>query len=111
MTERSTESNDRGRVIRFRPRGGVPGWRWPLRGSRPPNWPGGEFGKFDQPETDADYRHRMKMNLLGLAVTVVLMSVGAWLVVTLADIQKSQDCYLSGRRNCMPIPYAEPQRR
>jgi hypothetical protein len=109
-SERSTGSSDRGQVIRFRPRGGAPvGWRWPLPGSRP-DWSDKDFAKYEQPETEADYRHRMKMNLLGLAVTIVLMVVGAWLVTTLADIQKSQDCYLSGRRNCMPIPLHNPTR-
>jgi hypothetical protein len=111
MSEHSTESSDRGQVIRFRPRGGAPvGWRWPLPDSRRDNWSDKDFSKFEQPETEADYRHRMKMNLLGLAVTVVLMVVGAWLVTTLADIQKSQDCYLSGRRNCTQIPLHEPAR-
>jgi hypothetical protein len=49
-----------------------------MPGSRPGNWSSDEFGKFDKPETDEDYRHRMKMNLLGLAVTVVLMGVVIW---------------------------------
>jgi len=52
----------------------------------------------------------MKMNMLGLAVTIVLMVVGPWLVVTLAEIQKFQDCYPSGRRNCTPMPFHETQR-
>ena len=49
------------------------------------------------------------LGLSGNIVTIVLMSAGAWLVITLAEIQKNQDCYLSGRRNCMPIPH-ETQR-
>jgi hypothetical protein len=69
------------------------------QGKRPPD----DLAKYEHAETEDDYRHRMKMNMLGLIVTVVLMGAGAWLVVTLAEIQKNQDCYLSGRRNCMPI--------
>jgi hypothetical protein len=108
-SERSTDSPDRGQVIRFRPRGGAPvSWRWPVPGTQQRNWADQNFAKYEQPETDEDYRHRMKMNLLGLTVTIVLMVVGAWLVTTLADIQKNQDCFLSGRRSCAPIP--APQR-
>ena len=69
-------------------------------------WPGDDLAKYEHVETEDDYRHRMKMNMLGLIVTIVLMSAGAWLVVTLAEIQKNQDCYLSGRRDCMAIPHA-----
>ena len=72
-------------------------------------WPGDDLAKYERAETEDDYRHRMKMNMLGLIVTIVLMGVGAWLVLTLAEIQKNQDCYLSGRRNCTPIPH-ETQR-
>ena len=106
--DRSSKSDDGGRIIRFRPRGAAP-WRWPLPLSRHGKWPGEDFAKYEQAETEDDYRHRMKMNMLGLIVTIVLMSAGAWLVITLAEIQKNQDCYLSGRRNCMPIPH-ETQR-
>jgi hypothetical protein len=110
MPERSTDAPDRGQVIRFRPRGSAPGgWRWPLAGSQQRNWPDQDLTKYEQPETAADYRHRMKMNLLGLAITIVLMVLGAWLFTTLADIQKSQDCYLTGRRNCMPMPIPNAQ--
>jgi hypothetical protein len=106
MPERSTESPNRGQVIRFRPRGGAPGgWRWPLPGSQQHDRADDDFAKYERAETNEDYRHRMKMNLLGLTATIVLMVVGAWLVTTLADIQKSQDCYLSGRRNCAPLPF------
>jgi hypothetical protein len=112
LPERSPRNSDpdRGQIIRFRPRGGVPGWRWPLPGLRP-NRPQDGFEKFERPETKEDYRHRMKMNLLGLAVTILLMVVGAWLATTLAEIQKNQDCYLSGRGNCMKIPLHDTQRR
>jgi hypothetical protein len=108
MSDRSTDSGDDGRVIRFRPRGGVPGGiRWPL--SRPqPNWAGDDLAKFERPETEEAYRHRMKMNLLGLVITVVLMGLGAWLATTLAEIQKNQDCYMQGRRDCVPIPQGTP---
>jgi len=108
-SDRRSESGDEGRVVRFRPRGAAP-WRWPLPTRQKRDWTDDDLAKYEQPETEEDYRHRMKMNMLGLAVTIVLMVVGAWLVVTLAEIQKNQDCYLSGRRNCTPMPYHETQR-
>ena len=107
-SDRSSKSDDGGRVIRFRPRGIAP-WRWPLPRSQPSTGPDDDLSKYEKPETEDDYRHRMKMNMLGLIVTIVLMSAGAWLFATLAEIQKNQDCYLSGRRNCMSIPH-ETQR-
>jgi len=88
----------------------VPGWRWPLPGLRPNELKDG-FKKFERPETEEDYRHRMKMNVLGLVVTILLMAVGAWLATTMAEIQKNQDCYLSGRGNCMKIPLHQTERR
>ena len=111
MSQRTSDTPDRGQVIRFRPRRGAPAWRWPLAGLRPGQDREQGFPKFDPPETDADYRHRMKMNVLGLVVTVVLMGVGAWLATTLADIQKNQDCYLAGRRDCTPMPGPSALRR
>jgi hypothetical protein len=39
-------------------------------------WPGDDLAKYEHVETEDDYRHRMKMNMLGLIVTIVLMSAG-----------------------------------
>ena len=97
-------SSEKGRVVPFRPRGrSSAGWDWPdiKRGSSPVD----DLAKYEQDETEDDYRHRMKMNVLGLLVTVVLMVAGMWLIATLAEMQKNQDCYLSGRRTCMPIDF------
>ena len=45
----------------------------------------------------------MKMNFLGLAVTVLLVIAGIWIAETMAEMRRTQDCFLSGRRNCTPI--------
>ena len=45
----------------------------------------------------------MLVNLAALVFTVMLAGAGAWLAVKIADLRKTQDCYLSGRRNCAPI--------
>ncbi len=98
------QTPEEGRVIPFRPRRQAPqGWRWPLRPAR--HSPVKDLSKYEEGGAEDDYRHRMKMNVLGLAVIVLLMATGAWLVTTLAEIRKNQDCYLSGQRNCAPIKY------
>ncbi|MFD2183554.1 hypothetical protein [Rhodoplanes azumiensis] len=51
-----------------------------------------------------DYRDRMVANLAGLAVLAILIAGGLWIAVTMADQRKSQDCVLSGRPACTPIP-------
>jgi hypothetical protein len=51
----------------------------------------------------------MTMNLLGLAITAILVAVGVWLAVSIAEMRKNQDCVLQGRPNCakLNIPPAE----
>jgi hypothetical protein len=99
--------DDDGRVVPFRPRG-VPRWRWPVRGEgyRPVR----DLAKYEHGETHDDYRHRMTMNVLGLLITILLVVAGMWLVDKIAEMQKNQDCYLSGRRNCTPIEAPPIQR-
>jgi len=95
--------DERGRVLRFRPRGPPPrNWGWP-----PPdleqNTPVRDLARYEQTETSDDYRHRMAMNLLTLAVALVLIGSGLWLTSKLVENRNLQDCFLSGRRNCAPI--------
>ncbi len=45
----------------------------------------------------------MAVNFAGLVFTIALAAAGVWLAVTIADMRKNQDCFLSGRRNCTPI--------
>jgi hypothetical protein len=54
-------------------------------------------------EAEDDYRHRMKMNVLGLLVTILLVISGVWIADTMAETRKLQDCFLAGGRNCAPI--------
>lgn len=54
----------------------------------------------DEPD---DYRHRMKMNAITAVLLAVLVGGGIWLIDTMAQMRKNQDCVLSGRRDCAPI--------
>ena len=104
MSDRTALDQERGRVLRFRPRGVPPrgNWRWP---AGEPDYvpPLDDLAKYEHAETNDDYRHRMTMNMLALAVTLLLMMCGIWLTGKLVDMRNEQDCFLSGRSNCSPI--------
>jgi hypothetical protein len=68
------------------------------------------LGKFEQTDRPDDYRHRMTMNALALVATVLLIVIGVWIADTISRMQKDQDCYLSGQRNCTTID-APPMQR
>ena len=59
----------------------------------------GEGGK--QPPEDEG--NRGIENAVMLAVFVVLVAAGIWLLATMADVRKVQDCAAQGRRNCGAI--------
>jgi hypothetical protein len=104
-------SDDEGRVVRFRPRGASPsGWRWPLQRSRPGDTPVADLTKYQNTTGEDDYRHRMTMNALALAATTILVVAGIWLAVSIADMQKKQDCYLQGGRNCNQLVVPQTER-
>jgi len=108
-TQRPTTSEEEHRVLKFRPR----------TLARPPGRRG-ELGKQAQPE-DArqepndlsryerdrdepdDFRHRMLANVAAFAFTVALTAIGIWLAMSIADLRKTQDCVLMGRRDCAQI--------
>ena len=50
-----------------------------------------------------DFRHRMLANAAAFAFTVALTAIGIWLAVSIADLRKTQDCVLMGRRDCAQI--------
>jgi hypothetical protein len=109
-TEHSPPPDDAGRVIPFRPRGAVRGWRWPLNNFPRGDAPIDDLAKYERTESEDNYRHRMTMNALGFLVTIVLIFIGVWLANTISEMVKNQDCFLSGRRNCMQIDVPPIQR-
>jgi hypothetical protein len=92
-------------VLRFRPRGAPPrpAWRWPEPDPEQ-NTPVEDLSRYERTETPDDYRHRMTMNLLTLVVALALIGCGLWLTSKIVENRNLQDCFLTGRRNCAPIP-------
>ena len=50
-----------------------------------------------------DFRQRMLANVAAFAFTVALTAIGIWLAMSIADLRKTQDCVLMGRRDCARI--------
>ena len=95
---RPTPSEPEGRVLPFRPRGSL----FARNAPRPPPVP--DLEKFERaPDEPDDFRHRMIMNGLGLAVTVVLVVAGIWIADVMAHMRKDQDCVLTGRPGCTHV--------
>jgi hypothetical protein len=50
-----------------------------------------------------DQGNRALENAVMLGFVVVLVAAGVWLLGTMADVRKAQDCAAQGRRNCATI--------
>jgi len=106
-SDRTQSTDDDHCVVPFRRRAGATtgahGWFSRKRDATPgaPSVEG--LAKYEGGERQDDYRHRMMVNLAALIFTLLLATAGAWLAMKVADMRKSQDCFLSGRRNCTPI--------
>ena len=84
------------RVLPFRRRGSL------FAVNRPRPSPVQDLDKFERPEGEDDYRHRMIMNMMAAAVVILLIAAGIWIANSIAMLRKNQDCVLSGKRNCNP---------
>ncbi|MFT6670402.1 MAG: hypothetical protein ACJAVZ_001868 [Afipia broomeae] len=56
-----------------------------------------------QPEPPENDGRRGVENAVILGFFVVLVTAGIWLLGSMADIRKTQDCAAQGRRNCATI--------
>jgi len=56
-----------------------------------------------KPEPPEDGGSRAIENAVMLGFFVVLVAAGIWLLGTMADVRKAQDCAAQGRRNCGAI--------
>jgi hypothetical protein len=116
-TQRPIISDDEHVVLKFRPRTSAhpPGGREepdPAKSSpRPPTTRpqphvacASDLSRYERPRDEGDdFRHRMLANVAALAFTVALTAIGIWLAVSIADLRKTQDCVLMGRRDCARI--------
>jgi hypothetical protein len=105
-TQQPITSDDEHRVLKFRPRTLAHPPGQPDNQARPGD--GGhqprDLSRFERDrETSDDFRHRMLANVTALAFTVALTAIGIWLAISIADLRKTQDCVLMGRRDCAQI--------
>jgi hypothetical protein len=104
-TQRPIISDDEHVVLKFRPRTSAqpPGGREePGQANASPA--AKDLSRYEQPRDDGDdFRHRMLANVAAFAFTVALTAIGIWLAVSIADLRKTQDCVLMGRRDCARI--------
>ena len=109
-TQRPIISDDEHVVLKFRPRTSA----HPPGGAEEPdparisntNRPAAasDLSRYERPRDEGDdFRHRMLANVAALAFTVALTAIGIWLAVSIADLRKTQDCVLMGRRDCARI--------
>ncbi len=54
--------------------------------------------------------NRAVENMVLAGFFVVLVAAGIWLLSTMADVRKAQDCAAQGRRNCAAIDAPERTR-
>ena len=65
--------------------------------------PVSDLAKFERSQEQDDYRHRMIVNAIALAFTVLLAAAGIWIAESMAVMRKNQDCVLMGRSSCSPV--------
>jgi len=112
----SHDAGRSGQVLRFRRRPDRP----PLPSAAAPpanaesvdDLASDDLARYEQEQDEPiDYRQRMLMNLIAIAIVTVLVGAGVWIADTIAAMQNDQDCVLQGRGNCAPIEAPLPNRR
>ena len=75
-----------------------------IRGSRTIRHAASDLSRYERARDEPDdFRHRMLANIAAFAFTVALTAIGIWLAMSIADLRKTQDCVLMGRRDCAQI--------
>jgi hypothetical protein len=77
------------------------------RRNREPVMSGAGDGRQEPPE---DESNRSIENAVMFGFFAVLVAAGIWLLGTMADIRKVQDCAAQGRRNCATVEAPERAR-
>jgi hypothetical protein len=97
------------RILRFVPRTSTSLPDHPATpASRSALKPTGDLSRYQQSAEPDDFRHRMLANAAAFTFTALLVGAGIWLAVTIADLRKTQDCVLMGRRDCARIATPHP---
>jgi hypothetical protein len=109
-TQQPIASDEEHRVLQFRPRGSLHPTTRPTNlvaqprqhhDSKPEPL---DLSRYERPrEEPDDFRHRMLANIAAFAFTVALTAIGIWLAMSIADLRRTQDCVLMGRRDCVHI--------
>lgn len=75
-----------------------------LTSEAPAGSPVEDIAKFEAEHEEAeDYRRRQMANAAGFGACVLLVLIGVWIAITMADLRRNQDCVLAGRKNCAQI--------
>jgi hypothetical protein len=61
-------------------------------------------------DPDDEGGNRTVENMVLAGFFIALVAAGIWLLGTMADVRKTQDCALQGRRNCQTIEVPERSR-
>jgi hypothetical protein len=63
-----------------------------------------DLSRYERPRQEPDdFRRRMLANIAAFAFTVALTAVAIWLAMSIAELRRTQDCVLIGRRDCVHI--------
>ena len=102
-SQRPVVTDDEHRVLKFRPRTMA---KPPGQNAEPSEirQQANDLSRYERArEEPDDFRHRMLANMAAFAFTVALIAIGIWLAMSIADLRKTQDCVLMGRRDCARI--------
>jgi hypothetical protein len=105
-TQQPIVSEDEHRVLKFRPRtlAHPPGHRDDQDHGPNARHEPNDLSRYERDRSEPDdFRQRMLANVAAFAFTVALTAIGIWLAMSIADLRKTQDCVLMGRRDCARI--------
>ena len=108
MTKEQSKATDDGDhvVIKFRPRTAADAPKTRAEQLAPLRTPPAQdLSRFERSGESDDYRHRMRTNIAAGLFTVMLIGFGVWLAISIADLRRTQDCILYGRRDCAAMPH------
>jgi hypothetical protein len=108
MPQPGPDTSETARILRFERRtarfGPMPRPAASLRVPSVERSPVQDFSKYEgSPAEPDDYRHRQVTNLAAFVACVLLVAAGVWIATTMANVQRDQNCVLTGGKNCAQI--------